>query len=288
VLRAVATWGVIAAVACIGVAAAVDALRAEERSKHQPVQARRLEAPKAPDVQAQLKEARVRGTIVYADAGCHPRALRLPDLEPTAVPEAAAGLVRSAGTDEPTCEISEPSKAAQPPIFIERGRVLQLVPCGKETLCRRVLLTESDLERGAPYPLSPGAKARFVAHHIAWLGEGRLAVAISGDWNPHFVSVYERGRFLYRTHDSSAGALDVSPRGNYLAQGENLIWLGRRRAAAVTLPGGLPEAQDLAWSPDERWLALATRASIWLISLEEPDRPLIRLPLEARDVAWRA
>jgi hypothetical protein len=188
VLRAVATWVVVAALASVGVAAAVDAIRAEGRVQGEPVQGRPVATPQPPDVRAQLRGAGVHGTLLYADDGCRLRALRLPDLEPTVLPESAGGPVGSADTTEASCEIAEtPVPPHRPPFVVRDGDLIRL-------------------------------------------GEG---------------------------------------------------------GSPVTLPSGLPAVQDLAWSPDERWLALATRASIWLLALEEPSRPLIRLPLEARDLAWR-
>jgi hypothetical protein len=288
VLRAVATWWVIAAVAGIGVAAAVDALRGGERTRDQPVQhSRPLAAPKPSDVAAQLREAGLHGTLVHADGGCRLRALRLPDLEPTAVPESAGRPVRSAGTDEPSCEISHTLEPHHPPTFVNRGRVLQLLPCG-EALCRRVLLSRRDLARAASYPSSPEGQP-FVAREIAWLSGDRLAVVVRGGY-PDFIAVFRGRRFLFRAFSGfQPETIQPSPLGGYLAvedDGFHMLRMGHA-PRTVPIPEGLTTVRAVTWSPDELWLALATRASVWLLALEEPGRPLIRLPLEALDVAWR-
>jgi hypothetical protein len=287
VLRAVATWGVIAAVAGIGVAAAVDALQAEEPARREPVQVRRLAAaPEPPGMRAQLREVGVDGTLVYADEACRLLALRLPELEAATVPDSARGTVRSAGMNEPGCEISEPPEAPHPLAFIERGRVLELVPCGEET-CRRVLLSRRHLSRAASYPIPP-VDQPFGAGDIAWLSRDRLAVLVRGGY-PDFIAVFRGRRFLFRASlYFQPGAIQASPLGRYVAVENDGVYILRmgERAQTVPIPEGLTTVRAVTWSPDERWLALATRASIWLLALEEPNRPLIRLPFEARDVAW--
>jgi hypothetical protein len=44
----------------------------------------------------------------------------------------------------------------------------------------------------------------------------------------------------------------------------------------------------IAWSPDERWTAVATRASVYVFRTEETDGTLIRIPITVRDLAWGA
>lgn len=287
-LRALATWGVIAAVAGIGVAAAVDALRAGEPAQDERMQTRPLSAPKPPNVAAQLQEAGVHGTLVFTDRGCRLHALRLPDFEPAAVPDSAGRPTRSGGTFEPGCELSEPHETLPRPTFVERGRVLEFVPCRKQT-CRRVLLSRRDLARAVSFPYSPKGQ-RFAARDIAWLSGDRLAVVVGGGY-PDFIAVFRGRRFLFRAFSGfQPGAIQASPLGRYLLvdDGRPTILRMGQAPRTVPIPEALTTVRSVTWSPDERWLALATRASIWLLALEKPDRPLIRLPFEVRDVAWAA
>jgi hypothetical protein len=43
----------------------------------------------------------------------------------------------------------------------------------------------------------------------------------------------------------------------------------------------------LDWSPDGRWLAVATRASVYLLDVTDPGHRSIRISLVARDLAFR-
>jgi hypothetical protein len=287
VLRAVATWAAVAAVATVGLAAVVDALR----PKHAELTARDTSsrAP-TPPLGVQLREAGVSGVLVYADERCRLRAVRLPDLKPTDAPEAGARPVRTPGTDPAAagCMIPALAPVLHPPAWIEAGRVLQLVPC-RETHCRRVLLSRSDLARAAPHRVVPG-ETPFVARELAWISGDRLAVLVGGSY-PDFVAVFRGRRFLYRMFSGfEPRSLRASPLGRYIAvedDGPQIVGVGRA-PRNVTFPKGLTTVRAVAWSPDEQWLALATRASIWIMALEEPGAPLIRLAIEAREIGWIA
>ena len=69
----------------------------------------------------------------------------------------------------------------------------------------------------------------------------------------------------------------------------------RANGSVADLPRALVQARALAWSPDGRWLALAQRGSVALVSLpslEQHDRDgsslrTIDVPLEARELEWR-
>jgi hypothetical protein len=288
VLRAVATWAVAAAVGAVGIAAVVDALR--------PWHAERAARPtssrtSAPSLGAQLREAKVSGVLVLADERCRLRTVQLPDLGPTDAPEAAPRPVRALGSDPAAagCTIPAPMAVSHPPTWIEGGRVLQLVPCSREALCRRVLLSRTDLARAAPYQLVP-EETPFVARELAWISGDRLAVLVGGSY-PDFVAVFRGRTSLYRMFTGfEPRSLRASPLGRYVAvedDGPQVVRVGKA-PRSVAFPEGLTTVRAVAWSPDERWLALATRASVWLMDLEDPGGPLIRLPIEAREIGWSA
>jgi hypothetical protein len=66
------------------------------------------------------------------------------------------------------------------------------------------------------------------------------------------------------------------------ASGERLIVVkdGRR----VTFP--IRNARALAWSPDERWLAVAGRRNVYAIRMLNRDLRVRRLPFAATQLAW--
>ncbi|MGH3029834.1 MAG: hypothetical protein ACRDNE_03535 [Gaiellaceae bacterium] len=284
-LRAVATWAVVAAVAAVGVAAVVDALSSKPAAR--PASSR----TPAPPLGAELREAGVTGVLVYADERCRLHAVRLPSLDLTEVPEAAGPPVRAPGSEPAAagCAIPASTSVLHPPTWIEGGRVLQLVPCSREALCRRVLLFRSDLARAASHPFAP-EETRFVARELAWISGDRLAVLVGGSY-PDFVAVFRGRTFLYRMFTGfEPRVLRASPLGRYIAvedDGPQVVRVGKS-PRNVAFPEGLTTVRAVAWSPGEQWLALATRASIWLMSLEDPGIPLIRLPIEAREIGWSA
>lgn len=288
-LRAVATWAVVAAVGTVGIAAMVDALR----PKHPERPARPASSgASAPPLGVQLREAGVSGVLVYADDQCRLHAVRLPDLRPTDAPEAASRPVRTPGSDpaEAGCTIPVPTADSHRPTWIERGQVLQLAPGRREAHGRRVLLSRGDLARAASHPFTPWEEAPFVARELAWISGDRLAVLVGGSY-PDFVAVFRGRRFLYRMFTGfEPRSLRASPLGRYISvvdDGPRVVRVGRA-PRNVTFPAGLTTVRAVAWSPGEQWLALATRASIWLLNLEEPGGPLIRLPIEAREIGWSA
>ena len=92
-MRRIATWLLVGAVAALGFAAAVDALRGNVET------VRELQPQPPPTTTtvpgltgqsgpaaARLRDARVTGVLTYADADCRLSALSLPDLEPVRAP----------------------------------------------------------------------------------------------------------------------------------------------------------------------------------------------------------
>ena len=69
----------------------------------------------------------------------------------------------------------------------------------------------------------------------------------------------------------------------------------RGDGSQISLPQHLRDARDLAWSPDERFLALATRFAIVVLdveSLERYDRTggglrSVTIPEQATRLDWR-
>jgi hypothetical protein len=152
-----------------------------------------------------------------------------------------------------------------------------------------VLLSRADLARAAPHPFVT-EEPPYVARDLAWISGDRLAVLVGGSY-PDFVAVFTGRRFLYRMFSGlEPRSLRASPLGRYVVvddDGPMVVRVGKA-PRNVAFPEGLTTVRAVAWSPGEQWLALATRASIWLMNLEEPGAPLIRLPIEAREVGWIA
>jgi hypothetical protein len=59
-----------------------------------------------------------------------------------------------------------------------------------------------------------------------------------------------------------------------------------RDGGAVGIPAGIPGPLSVAWSPDDRWTALATAESVYVFPSERPESRLVRIPLAVNDLDW--
>jgi hypothetical protein len=179
------------------------------------------------------------------------------------------------------------------------------MPCAEA--CARRLLTAGDIKKAARYVLFVPDAPRFLhsttVRDVAWLDENRAAVIVRVRLRGRLraigpaavLAVYEGGRLIAGVQYAGASDLRLSPTGRFLGVVESggrlavVDQLGRQLLNSSDLP--VPSAHAIAWSPDERWTAIATEQSVYLIptvdiAAERVPR-LIRLPLAARDLAWR-
>lgn len=59
-----------------------------------------------------------------------------------------------------------------------------------------------------------------------------------------------------------------------------------RDGHAAGVPDRIPTARAVAWSPDERWTALATEDAVYVFPSEAPYDPMVRVPLAVHDLDW--
>lgn len=191
-----------------------------------------------------------------------------------------------------------PAWTPEAALTIGRGDELVRVPD------ERPVLTRGDLHRAAArHPTMPDDLRwlrRVQIVDAAWLSERRVALLLEihftgrlADIGPEqLVAVFD-GRRLAGVHVpfDEVTRLEASPSGTYVAVEPDRVL--RSDGSRLELPVGGVRA--IAWSPDERWAALGTRASIVLVRTAEVERfdaghrppRLHRLPLSARDLAWR-
>jgi hypothetical protein len=168
-----------------------------------------------------------------------------------------------------------------------------------------VLIPRSELERAARlHPAIPDrtGRLRALVDGVAWVSPRRAAIAISprlrgADFGPiGTIAFFERGRLLPAAQPQfrvAGGPLAASPRGTYVSQTADLIL--RADGSLLGLPPDLRDARALAWSPDERYLALATAFALVIVpvaSLERYDRAggglrSVTIPQPAAGLAWR-
>ena len=272
-MRRLPTGLLVAALAALAVAAAVDALRdGSEPTRRAPAE-EALAPERAAAVDA-LRTAGATGTLVYSDEGCRVHALRLPSLR-----QAPASRIQRCEPHVPTDGIGTFEGDV---VWAGLGAGVVQVVLSKETLSRAVRR-------------ATGLAGPYRAVQAVPLGRDRIATLLTdSEGVDRIFSVLEGDRVLAafaRWQLGNAGVLRPSPRGTYVAliERENgAVRVFSRDGDPVALPEGVTDPYAIAWSPDERWTALATRASVYVFATEDPEGELIRIPVSVRDLDWEA
>lgn len=258
-MRVLGTGLVVTVVLGVGVAAAVDAL---PESAGQPASRTRASMPPI---------AGARGVITYSDRNCRLHALRLPSLRPVRAP-----TIQS-------CEPHVPTGG----IGAWKGDVVW-AGFGYQTV--QVILSRRNLTRALRELRREGAD-EYRARQAVALAGGRyavLATASEVEWQRVLVLLAGRRVVATVSFGDEAQMLRPSPSGRYVAvisRGGPGLRVFTRDGRAVRLPR-LADAHAIAWSPNERWTAMATRASIVVFETERPAGQLVRIPRAARDLDW--
>ncbi|MGH3041685.1 MAG: hypothetical protein ACRDNG_08110 [Gaiellaceae bacterium] len=273
------TWLVVAGLAALGLVAAVDAIRGEERVRESDAR-----APAVPGLAdqpelaiRQLREAGVTGVLTYADDECRLHAVSLPNLE----------LVRA-----PSFEMCRPATSTGG-LGVVAGEV---VWAGLGYGAVQTVLSQEELSRALRTGLGipADADAGFRAVQAASLGGGRYVVLADSTYEPRERVLAgldgSRVRFVHpRWWVGGARAIRPSPRGRYYALlGSEPLGakIYTRAGRAVGIAEGIPAPRAVAWSPDDRWTAVATRGSIYVFASARPQELVIRVPLTVRDLDW--
>jgi len=298
--------------------AMVDAVRNREPDEPPPATtAAELDDREALAVQAAALG--VRGELLLYGDGCGVEVLELPSLER----EPQEDVCSPRGTRSPDGELVAVCRGDETLVFYTEDGGLRSGypgcapawrPDGTLTLARNrqvvteggeLLIGRQELERAARrHPTSPArAPLRVLVDGVAWLSNTRAAVLMSirlagrfGGMGPMAgIAFFEHGRLAatqpyFRV---TGGTLGVSPHGSYVTQTPDVIL--RPDSSQVSLPEYLRDARDFAWSPDERFLAIAGRFAVVLVhvgSLERYDRTggglrTLTVPQPAIGLGWR-
>lgn len=167
-------------------------------------------------------------------------------------------------------------------------------------------LPEDELERAARlHPRVPDRieRVRALVDGVARLSDTRVAAAISIRLGGRFeglgplstVAFFEQGRLVpsepyFRV---TGGRLAASPRGTYVTQTPDVIL--RPDGTQVSLPQHLRDTRDFAWSPDERFVALAGRFAVTIVDVRSLERydlsggglRTVTIPRATARLAWR-
>jgi hypothetical protein len=174
------------------------------------------------------------------------------------------------------------------------GEIVQVTGCGVHDLppCELVLLSRSDLLRAARrHPnVAAAAEPSVTVTDAVWLSRSRVALLLAatsafGPPPEQVVAIFEgrrlvatRARFDHRITELEARRLLV------IAQPGDVIGAD---GTTVHLPP-FTEVRAVASSPDERWVAVASRGAVHLVRVASgPGVRIVDLPLRAQDLAWR-
>jgi hypothetical protein len=280
-MRRIATWLLVAAVVALGVVAAFDALRGEEVVVSEPppttttVAIRALTGQAGPAA-ARLREAEVAGVLTYADDDCRLSAVSLPDLEPVRAPsfEMCRPLSDSSGLGTVDGDVVWAG--------LGYGAVQVLVS-------RKVLGREIARRIGSAPGVPTGP---FRAVQAVALGPARVLVLAESTADPavRVLVLVEYGRVILVQPPwvvREVNFVRPSPLGTYFAVfGPDGVRIFDRDASPLALPAAARDPEAVAWSPDERWAALATEDAVYVFPAEAPYDPMVRVPLGVRDLDW--
>ena len=165
--------------------------------------------------------------------------------------------------------------------------------------CSRVLLRPGDLRRLAllhpSAPADPSLLRRVTVKAHAWLDDARLVLLLAvdvlaaGRYEQVAVVGGRRAIAVVPVSGGRLSALQVSPRGRYFAvraEDPDAVLLFDRDGNALDHPA-LTRAHAIAWSPGERWTAIATKDEVEIWRTTAPSQPLRHLGIRAGDLAWR-
>jgi hypothetical protein len=292
------TWLLAGALVALGAAAVADALRSTGGGG-QSAETQSTPKPTLDDLE---------GLLLVADADCSVRVLRLPGLtqeEPPRRPDCRGAVWSDDATLVAECaggvtsvhnangELVRRLRGCSP-AWREDGSVGVLnrgaLVVARSVFPPVVLMTRTTLHANLAELLERAEDYDFVA--FDWIGISRFAVVVRGgrlDEQALVVFTTDGENELIRTGlGRLVSSVRVSPRGTYLTLTNNNPERGfsvlTREGDRVLLPR-VANARALAWSPDERWVALATSASI-VVARTGSREVVARLPLGGESLSW--
>jgi hypothetical protein len=326
-MRRWSTALVVGAVVMLAVLAVADAVR-DDGEVQTSLAGATTTRTKPPTLREELHREALTGLITYSDEQCQLHSLLLPRLEDNVVREEGTGAPvqrcrfgvgggRFLEDDEvisPDRTLIARCRAGHLEVLDAltgnvrsrlRGCVPTWRPDGALTYVRdgrvlaggRLLLSRTDLRRAANrHPNVRGVVPDYpVSIHVAalaWFDERRLAatlrIRILGVETQHLLVVFQGHRATASSVRFSGpfGALVTSPAGSYVADEGGTIMA--RNGVATDVAEGLPRGRAVAFSPDDRWILLVTRGSIYLVATPANEAAIrtLRLPVAAGDATW--
>jgi hypothetical protein len=292
-MRRLPSWLIVGAVGALVALAAADALRPTGESARKTA----TEAG-APDLH---------GVLVVAGPDCSVAALRLPGLteqQPPRQPDCggvvwsrdntlAARCTKTNGTEVLTANLEFTARVQGCAPAWRPDGALGVIRAGDLLVWRRrgrtqLFISKQQLAEWLNGRLASGEGWEFA--EVAWIERTTVAAILQGPRSAEqALAIMSPGglELFVPTFGQQIEDLRVSPRGDMAfarTRLEPTYSMLRRNGNEVALPR-IANARSLAWSPGERWVALATRTTTF-IARTGTRKVLMRIPVGGDSVAW--
>lgn len=286
------SWLIVAALGVLIALAAADAIRPNgEQAGSSTSQAR------TPDL---------RGVLVVGGPDCSAAALRLPRLveqAPPREPDCGGTVWSPDGTLNATCTkgFTDVAFTGGPVLIHTRGcgaawredGSVGVIRAGELFVAHRRGRIELFFSRAQLAQALAGlvpAGERFELAEVAWVDRTNFAAIVHGPkpWERAIALLSPAGRGTFVPElGQRISTLRVSPQGNlafaHNQLGREFVMLSRA-GQEVPLPR-IANARAIAWSPDERWVALATRTATF-IARTGTRQVVLRVPVGGESLEW--
>jgi hypothetical protein len=167
--------------------------------------------------------------------------------------------------------------------------------------CSAVILSRDEL--ASAFRETPGLRPLRspTVRMVTWLSDTAFVAVLRGERadgsRRDLVALFDGGRLLDAAplRRPRLSLLRVSPRRTYVAvQADSTsIWLLHADGASLSVerfppwsPPAPTDVKAIAWSPDERWTAVASRTTVYVYRTSGGSAGFIGLPITARDLVW--
>lgn len=281
-------WLIVAGIGVLVALAAADAIRPHGEPRTPPTTAAANPGP--------------HGLLVYAGPGCDPVAVRLPRSLAEHVPRMADcggfvwsgdGSLAAVCTDDRTTIFGRPGMLR---LVGLRGCAPAWRPDGALSVIRDGDLVVARV-RGRPEVFVSGQALAddlqaelhraYELAEVAWIDPQTFAAIVRGakpSQQALIVATRERIELFAGELGQRVSSLTVSPLGKLaFANGREFVMLDRS-GGEIALPR-VANVRAIAWSPDERWVALATRRSTF-VARTGSRQVVLRIPLGGESLMW--